>query len=105
MRRLDRAARSECTAGRESQRVRHATGDDVETVLLFSQARDRRQQSLRIGMLGLANNSVVGACSTIRPAYMTATLSHISATTPRSCVMSRMADPNSPLSFRISVRI
>ena len=36
---------------------------------------------------------------------MTATLSHISATTPRSCVISKIADPNSPLRLRIRVRI
>ena len=41
----------------------------------------------------------------MRPAYITATLSHISATTPRSWVIKRMAEPNSPLRFRISVRI
>src|SRR5439155_25393367 len=53
MRRLDRAAWSEGTTRRESQRVRHAAGDNVEPVLLFPQAWDRRQQSLRIGMLGI----------------------------------------------------
>ena len=37
---------------------------------------------------GAANSAATGAVSTMRPAYITATRSQISATTPRSCVMS-----------------
>jgi len=43
---------------------------------------------------GAANSSAAGARSTIRPAYITATSSHVSATTPRSCVISRIAVPS-----------
>ena len=38
-----------------------------------------------------------GACSTTWPAYITTTSSQVSATTPRSCVMSRIAMPSSRL--------
>ena len=38
-----------------------------------------------------------GACSTTRPAYITTTSSPISATTPRSCVISMIAMPSSSL--------
>ena len=44
------------------------------------------------GCFGSANSARTGACSTIRPAYMTATRSAISATTPRSCVISSSAE-------------
>ena len=43
--------------------------------------------------------------STMRPAYITATRSAISATTPRSCVMSSSARPSSRFSSRSSSRI
>ena len=43
--------------------------------------------------------------STTRPAYMTITRSHISAMTPRSCVISRTAMPYSRCSLRIRSRI
>lgn len=42
------------------------------------------------GCFGSAKSSCTGASSTIRPAYITTTLEHISATTPRSCVIIRM---------------
>jgi hypothetical protein len=47
------------------------------------------------GCSGAANNVVVTVSSTIWPAYMTATRSAISATTPRSWVMSTIAMPSS----------
>ena len=49
--------------------------------------------------------SATGPRSTIRPAYMTATSSTISATTPRSCVISRIAIPSRSRSSFISSRI
>ena len=59
-------------------------------------ARDRRHQPPGVGMLRIARTGLrTGACSTIRPAYITATRSAISATTPRSWVMSRSARPSS----------
>ena len=45
------------------------------------------------GCDGLSNTSATGPHSTIRPAYITATRSHIRATTPKSCVMNRIAIP------------
>ena len=47
------------------------------------------------GAAGAAKRSAVGAVSTMRPAYITATRSQNSATTPRSCVMSSTAMPSS----------
>ena len=43
------------------------------------------------GCLGARKICSTDASSTMRPAYMTSTRSHISATTPRSCVMRRIA--------------
>ena len=57
------------------------------------------------GCSGCANASRTGACSTIRPPYITATSSAISATTPMSCVIHRTTSPRSPCSSRTSARI
>ena len=46
-----------------------------------------------------------GASSTLRPAYITTTRSHISATTPRSCVISMIAEPSRFFRSRIRSRI
>ena len=46
------------------------------------------------GCCGLAKISLTGPRSTILPPYMTATSSTISATTPRSCVIRRIAMPS-----------
>src|SRR5438552_435402 len=45
------------------------------------------------GCAGRRNSSRIGACSTMRPAYMTAASSAISAATPRSCVTKMTARP------------
>ena len=45
------------------------------------------------GWRGSANSRVRGADSTIRPAYITLTVSHSPATTPRSCVIMMSAVP------------
>ena len=47
------------------------------------------------GCSGRRNRAETGAASTIRPAYMTLTKSHISATSPRSWVMSNTVSPSS----------
>src|SRR5437764_3370469 len=57
------------------------------------------------GCSGRANTASAEAVSTIRPAYMTATSSAISATTPRSCVMITIAIPSSRWRRSISARI
>ena len=69
---------------------RHAAGDGRKPRSRRSPtARDRAQQAHRVGVLRARRTGrVAGACSTISPAYITATSSHISATTPRSWVMS-----------------
>ena len=57
---------------------------------------DRVQQAPRVGVFGVRRTArSAGARSTIRPAYMTATSSAISATTPRSWVMITIAIPSS----------
>ena len=58
-----------------------------------------------VGVLGTRNSVRTSVCSTISPAYITATRSHISATTPRSWVMRMMAVPVSCWSVRIRSRI
>ncbi|EAU65581.1 conserved hypothetical protein [Stigmatella aurantiaca DW4/3-1] len=47
------------------------------------------------GWAGRAKRAFTGACSTTRPAYITTTASQLSATTPRSWVMSITAIPRS----------
>ena len=54
---------------------------------------------------GCANSASTAARSTISPAYMTATSSQISATTPRSWVIRMMAAPLAACSSRIRSRI
>ena len=70
-----------------------------------AELRHRAEQALRIGMARAANSSATGASSTLRPAYMTMTRSAISATTPRSWVMSTIAAPDAALESRIRSRI
>ena len=60
-------------------------------------ARHRREQAACVRMHRVAKSSRTGPSSTIRPAYITATRSAISATTPKSCVMSSSARPNRAL--------
>ena len=57
------------------------------------------------GCCGSRKSVVTSVCSTISPAYMTATRSHISATTPRSWVMRMIAVPVSSRRSRIRSRI
>src|SRR5699024_8257557 len=57
------------------------------------------------GWDGWLNRISTGASSTISPAYMTMTRLHISATTPRSWVISRMLMPSSCWIFFIRSRI
>ena len=54
---------------------------------------------------GRSKMSIVAPCSISRPDLSSATRSAISATTPMSCVMSRIAAPNSLLSSLMSFRI
>ena len=54
---------------------------------------------------GASNSASAGARSTISPAYITATSSHTSATTPRSCVIRMIAASLVRLSSRIRSRI
>ena len=71
-----------------------------------SEPRHRGEQArpCRDGAAARTGSST-GACSTIRPAYITATSSHISATTPRSWVIRRIAMPSSSRRPRSSSRI
>ena len=57
------------------------------------------------GCRGSRNSVVTSLCSTISPAYMTATRSHISATTPRSWVIRMIAVPVSSRRLRMRSRI
>ena len=64
-----------------------------------------RRSAWVYGCLGAWKISSTGACSTTRPRYITATSVAISATTPRSWVMSMIAIPSSRCSWRIKSRI
>ncbi len=64
-------------------------------------ARDRAQQARGV-VVARRREQHLGrrACSTTRPAYITTTSSQVSATTPRSCVISRTLMPSSRCSER-----
>ncbi len=66
---------------------------------------DRAEQPGGVRVRGLAKSRFVAARSTTRPAYITATSSQVSATTPRSWVMSSTAIFRSVCSPRMSSRI
>ncbi len=57
------------------------------------------------GWRGCANSAFTGACSTMRPAYITTTRCAVSAITPRSCVISITAAPVRAFISSISARI
>ncbi len=67
------------------------------------QARDRAQQGLRVGMSRIAKSSAVGAVSTMRPRYITATRSQTWRTTARSWAMNSIVRPS--LARRSSSRL
>ena len=96
------AARRERAARRSARERRHHAGDLGEARRRVARARsaeprNRIQQPARVGMARPANKSATGASSTLRPAYITTTRCAISATTPRSCVISTIAAPVSLL--------
>ena len=99
------AARRERAAGRQGGQVRHGALDGLQ-----ARTRAHRRESTpaaRACRDGPAPRKMsrTGPCSTIRPAYMMATRSAISAMTPRSCVMSRRLTPNSRFMSRSRSRI
>ena len=88
-----RAARREAAAGRQIGGVGHGARDGRQPRRrLAAEARASRAagRGCRDGA-GRRTASRTGASSTTRPAYITTTRSAISATTPRSWVMSRIA--------------
>ena len=84
--------------------ARHAAGDGGETLAPHADVRDGAEGLPCRGAVG-QKRAGRGSCSTISPAYMTATSSQISATTPRSWVMRMMAGPVSARSLASSSRI
>jgi hypothetical protein len=87
------AAGGEAAAGQRVGRRGHAAGDGFQPLLRAGERRHRRQQRQRVGVLRIGEKGAAGARSTMRPAYITATSSAISATTPRLWVMNRMPVP------------
>ena len=101
-----RTARGEAAAGRRVRHVRHHALDGGEMVGSAVEPRDRAEQADRVGMLRARRTARRPAArSTISPAYITATSSQTSATTPRSCVIRMMAAPLAAFSSRIRSRI
>ncbi len=90
-----RAAWPERTARGEAARIRRYSRDGRQLQLRLAKAWASIQQSTGIGVTRRDRySSDVGASSTMRPAYITATRSAKSATTPRSCVIQTTAMPN-----------
>ena len=102
-----RAARLEDAAFRQVDRRRRVAANGVEPLGQHAvHARDRREEPERVGHLGpIVEHAPVGATSTIRPPYITATSSATSATMPRSWVIRMTVVPNSACRFEISSRI
>ena len=89
-----RAARREAAARRHGVERRHPAGDRGQVLPVEVHARNRREQRRACrGARGRAKIACTGACSTIWPAYITATRSAICATTPRLWVMNSIAMP------------
>ena len=90
------AARVEAAAAGRPPDVRRRAFDRLRRDAAEIGAGDGVHQAEGVGVLRAGRRACsTGACSTMRPAYMTATRSHISATTPRSWVMSRTLMPDS----------
>ncbi len=86
------AALTEGAAGGAAARGGTAPGMVVRRAARAAEARHRGEQAGGVGAVAARTGS---GASTIRPAYMTATRSHSSATTPRSWVIRRIAMPSS----------
>ena len=89
----ERAARREAAALRLAVGAGHRALDGGQPLALLVEARDRTEKTDRIGVLGIGKQGADRALSTILPAYITSTSSAISAITPRSWVMIRIAMP------------
>ena len=93
---LDREPCSGARSGSPSaaDEVGHAARDRWPARPDHARHRHRADEALGCrDASGRANSVRTSVCSTISPAYMTATRSHISATTPRSWVIRMMAVP------------
>ena len=78
----------------QRQHVGHVARDRGQLIASDARHRHGADQARGCRDAGARANSVrTSACSTISPAYITATRSHISATTPRSWVMRMIAVP------------
>ena len=88
-----------------SIRFGHVARDHAQLVADVADDRDRGDQARGCrGAAGRRKSVVTSVCSTISPAYITATRSHISATTPRSWVIRMIAVPVSLAEVRASGR-
>ena len=100
-RRAARAADRRSAGGRRSRRVSGPGGGTLPGIWCSRRLRVRSSAgSIAAGRAyrggcGLRKIARTSASSTTRPAYMTTTRSQISATTPRSWVISRIAVPSS----------
>ena len=76
---------------------RNVAGDDISSAPRLPVVGNAANSFLEYGCCGARKKASRAATSTICPAYMTATRCAIPATTPRSCVMSRIDIPRSRL--------
>jgi hypothetical protein len=86
------APRVEATVLREGRKVRRLAGDSIQR-RLGAQLGDGVQQRFGIGVLGMVEQPADGLQLDDLPAYITATVSHILATIPRSCATKIRAMP------------
>ena len=84
--RVEGAARRQ---GREIGRLAR----DREQLFLAAELRHRAEQRLRVGVPAAVEQLRTLPASTILPAYITASLSHMRATIPRLCVTKMIATP------------
>ena len=101
------AAEPERAAAAELRRIGRRAADLAQRLAVLGRRAGQRARAAPpcTDACGRAKMSRVEACSTIRPAYMTATRSTSRATTPRSCVTQTTAIPVSACSVSTSSRI
>ena len=87
------AARHEPATGLVAEQHRRAAGIGRRRMAHVVEARHEPEQRRVYGCSAASRSSATGPRSTIRPAYMTCTLSQIAAITPRSWLITIIAMP------------
>ena len=96
---------SEAAALRHPPGPRHRAPDRRQAAAAPPERGQRAHEADGVRVLRVLEAAATGPCSTIRPAYITATSSAVSATTPRSCVTRITAVPLAPCNPSIRASI